>query len=82
MSRSRGAPGGGGVPFGPLFELFQPGIQYLEDERERQRLDIQQAEDGDPPWDIDLDAGTAVLRRPTPKARGAELTGEAGEVTA
>ena len=64
MSRGGGVPGGGGVPFGPLFEIFQPGITHLVEERERQQLDIVQREDGDPPWDVDLDAGTAVLRRP------------------
>ena len=67
------APGpeeAGGVPFGDLFALFQPGVEHLIEEKERQRLDIVQSEDGDPPWEIDLDAGTAVLRRPPPTEGG------------
>ncbi len=56
----------GGVPFGALFAIFQPGVEHLIEERERQRLDIVQREDGDPPWEIDLGAGTAVLRPPHP----------------
>ncbi len=64
MSRGDGVPDGGGVAFGPVFEIFQPGITHLIEEKERQRLDIVQREDGDPPWEVDLDAGTAVLRRP------------------
>ncbi len=69
MGRETGwDPTGGEVPFGPLFEIFQPGLTHLVEEKERQRLDIVQREDGDPPWEIDLDAGTAVLRRPAPPA--------------
>lgn len=56
----------GSLPFGDVISIFQPGIQHIEEERERQRLDIQQAEPGDPPWEVDLDAGMAVLRRPGP----------------
>lgn len=63
---------GGGVPLGGLFEIFQPGIAHLIEEKERQRLDIVQSEDGDPPWEIDLDAGTAVLRRPAQPQTDAE----------
>lgn len=63
---TRGPEEAGGVPFGDLFAIFQPGIEHLVEEKERQRLDIVQREDGDPPWEIDLDAGTAVLRRPHP----------------
>lgn len=61
MAREPGE--GAGVPFGELFAIFEPGIEHLIEEKERQRLDIVQREDGDPPWEIDLDAGTAVLRR-------------------
>lgn len=64
MTREPGETGS--VPFGELFAIFQPGIEHLIEEKERQRLDIVQREDGDPPWEIDLDAGTAVLRRPGP----------------
>ncbi len=66
---SRGPEEGGGVPFGDLFAIFEPSIEHLIEEKERQRLDIVQREDGDPPWEIDLDAGTAVLRRPGPIER-------------
>ena len=69
---------GGEIPLGPVFEIFQPGLTYLIEEKERQRLDIVQREDGDPPWDLDLDAGTAVLRRLAPAAPPASPEG-AGE---
>ena len=62
----------GSTPFGDIIEIFQPGIQHLVEEKERQRLDIVQREDGDPPWEIDLDAGTAVLRRAVPPSEGTE----------
>ena len=64
----------GSLPFGDVMAIFQPGIQHIEEERERQQLDIQQAEDGDPPWEVDLDAGTAVLRRPGPPEGRTEAT--------
>lgn len=43
--------------FGGLVEVFQPNHQYLAQEQDRQRLDIQHAEDASPP--VDLDAGVA-----------------------
>lgn len=58
----------GSMPFGDVVAIFQPGIQHLVEEQERQRLEIVQPEDGDPPWEIDLDAGTALLGRPAPAA--------------
>ena len=69
---TRGPEGVGGVPLGELFEIFQPGIGHLIEEKERQRLDIVQREDGDPPWELDLDAGTALLRRPAAAPEAAE----------
>ena len=69
---TRGPDEAGGVPLGEIFEIFAPGIAHLIEEKERQRLDIVQREDGDPPWEIDLDAGTAVLRRPVQPQADAE----------
>lgn len=74
---TRGPEEAGGVPFGDLFAIFQPGIEHLVEERERQRLDIVQLEDGDPPWEIDLDAGTAVLHRPRPSGGPADAPTDA-----
>lgn len=62
--RPTGGPGSStaGGALGGLIEVFQPNHQYLVAEQERQRSDIQQDEDGAPPFGIDLDAGVADLR--------------------
>lgn len=53
---------GGGAVLGDVFEIFQPSRQHVVEERDRKRRDIAQKESADPPFGIDLDAGTAVLR--------------------
>ena len=50
---------------GPLFELFQPNIKHIEEQRQTETMLRDDEESGDPPLGIDLDAGTAVLRMPT-----------------
>jgi hypothetical protein len=45
--------------FGGLVDVFQPNREYLTQEQDRQRLDIQHAEDAAPP--VDLDAGVARI---------------------
>ena len=53
-----------------FMEIFQPGLRYLRDEQDRQRMDVAYPTNGgNPPIDIDLDAGTAtiVVRVPAPE---------------
>ena len=50
-----------------FMEIFQPGLKYLREERERQRMNVAYPTDGaDPLMEIDLDAGTATIVIPTP----------------
>jgi hypothetical protein len=51
---------------GPLFELFQPSVRHLEEQRQAERMLRDDDESGDPPLGIDLDAGKAVIRLPRP----------------
>ena len=45
-----------------FMEIFQPGLKYLREERERQRMNVAYPTDGaDPLMEIDLDAGTATI---------------------
>lgn len=52
-----------------VFGIFQPGIEHLRAEQERLRHGLVEVGDADPPWAVDLDAGTVTLpapaRRPT-----------------
>ncbi len=57
-------PRGSGVVMGPLFELFNPGIKHIEEQRQSETMLRDDEESGDPPLGIDLDAGTAVIRLP------------------
>jgi Family of unknown function (DUF6191) len=53
-----------------FFEVFQPGLQHLREERDRRKmLVVRPAHGGGGPLGIDLDAGTAriTVPRPTPK---------------
>ena len=61
-------PRSSGVVMGPLFELFNPGIKHIEEQRQTEAMLRDDEESGDPPLGIDLEAGTAVirLRRPAP----------------
>lgn len=61
-SRPEGPPRATGAGFlGDLIEIFQPTARHLHEEQERQRHDLVLPGDADPPWAVDLDAGTAVL---------------------
>lgn len=74
--RRRSPEGGGGGVLGDVFELFAPSRQHLVEEKDRQRLTIAQRESEEPPFGIDLDAGTAVLPGDPPALEAA--TGGAG----
>jgi hypothetical protein len=50
-----------------FMEIFQPGLKYLREERDRRRMDVAYPTNGgNPPIDIDLDAGTATIVVPMP----------------
>ena len=59
-----------------FFEIFQPGLQHLREERDRRRtVVVRPTHGGGPPLGIDLDGGTAkiFLQRPAephPPVRG------------
>ncbi len=45
-----------------FMEILQPSLKFLRQERERQRMDVAYPTNGgNPPMDIDLDAGTATI---------------------
>jgi Family of unknown function (DUF6191) len=52
-----------------FFELFQPGLKYLREEKDRQKILVAKpSHGGGAPLGIDLDAGTAkitIARSPT-----------------
>ncbi|MDR3202846.1 MAG: DUF6191 domain-containing protein [Bifidobacteriaceae bacterium] len=43
-------------------EVFEPGLRYWNDEKNRLRFEPVEVSNADPPKDVDLDAGTAVIR--------------------
>jgi hypothetical protein len=52
-----------------FLEIFQPGLRYLREERDRRKVLVANpSHGGGPPLGIDLDAGTAeiTLDRPRP----------------
>jgi hypothetical protein len=50
-----------------FMEIFQPGLKYLREERDRSRMDVvYPTNGGNPPMRIDLDAGTATIVVPVP----------------
>lgn len=50
-----------------FLEIFQPGLRYLHEERDRRRLMVAYPTiGGNPPIDIDLDAGIATIVIPAP----------------
>ncbi|MGN6301968.1 MAG: DUF6191 domain-containing protein [Angustibacter sp.] len=51
-----------------FIEIFQPGYKHWREERDRKRIEAQIPESGAPPFGIDLDAGTAVIRMSPPPA--------------
>jgi Family of unknown function (DUF6191) len=69
-----------------FFELFQPGLKHLREEKERQKMLVSKpTHGGGAPLGIDLDAGTAKItikpgvRADAPPA--AEPAAEGDEVT-
>jgi hypothetical protein len=51
-----------------FFEIFQPGLQHLREERDRRKmLVVRPTHGGGGPLGIDLDAGTARITVPRPK---------------
>ena len=50
-----------------FFEIFAPGLRHLREERSRQRHDATRPRRSDPPFEIDLDAGTARIVLPATK---------------
>ena len=60
-----------------FMEIFQPGLKYLREERDRRRMDVAYPTNGgNPPIDIDLDAGTATILVPVPAPEPGEESGE------
>ena len=59
-----------------FFELFQPGLKYLREEKERQKMLVSKpTHGGGAPLGIDLDAGTAKITiRPTVNADSQEAS--------
>ena len=52
-----------------FMEIFQPGLKHLREEQYRRQMDVAYPTNGgNPPMDIDLDAGTATIlvRLPAP----------------
>lgn len=51
-----------------FFEIFDPGMKYLREEKDRQKLLVVRPKHGGgaPPLGIDLEAGTAVIIIPSP----------------
>lgn len=66
--RGGGGPGAASGAFGELVEVFQPSRAHLVAELERKRHDLVEVPGTAPGWDIDLEAGRAVLRSGTPDA--------------
>jgi len=50
-----------------FFEIFDPGMRYLREEKDRQKMLVVRPKHGGgaPPLGIDLDAGTAVIELPS-----------------
>ena len=58
-----------------FFELFQPGLKHLREEKERQKMLVSKpTHGGGAPLGIDLDAGTAKITI-APKADRSSRTG-------
>ena len=70
-----------------FFELFQPGLRHLREERDRQKMTVANpGHGGGAPLGIDLDAGTAkikiVRRPPEPAPEDAPEAPKAADVAA
>lgn len=54
-----------------FLEIFQPGLRHLREERARQRMLVAHPTNGgNPPIQIDLDAGTATVVLGSPPSAG------------
>ena len=54
-----------------FFELFQPGLKYLREEKKRQKMLVSKpTHGGGAPLGIDLDAGTAKITISRKPSRG------------
>lgn len=53
-----------GGAFLDFMAAFDPGVEHLVAERDRQERDLVVPGDSDPGWDVDLDAGVARLGAP------------------
>jgi Family of unknown function (DUF6191) len=61
-----------------FFEIFDPGMKYLREERERRRTAVANpTHGGGPPLGIDLDAGTASITIHAPRQAEPEPAAEA-----
>jgi hypothetical protein len=48
-----------------FFEIFEPGLKYVREEKERQKILVAKpSHGGEAPLGIDLDAGTAKIALP------------------
>lgn len=65
--RKERPPFSGGIAFGELIAIFQPGVEHLVEERERKRTDLVVPGDADDDWEIDLDGRVATLARAQPE---------------
>ena len=65
--RKERPPFSGGIAFGELIAIFQPGVEHLVEERERKRADLVVPGDADDDWEIDLDGRVATLARAQPQ---------------
>jgi hypothetical protein len=60
-----------------FFELFQPGLKYLREEKDRQKILIAKpSHGGGAPLGIDLDAGTAKITIAPKPDRDRRLTAQ------
>ena len=80
--RKERPPFSGGIAFGELIAIFQPGVEHLIEERERKRTELVVPGDADDAWDIDLDGRVATLAKAqpetaTPDADAGDAAGEA-----
>lgn len=57
-----------------FFEIFQPGLRYLRDQLETEKLlFVQDAQGGSGPDPLDLESGRVVLRMPAhPQSSGTQ----------
>ena len=57
-----------------FLEIFAPGLRHLREERARQRHDAAEPRRSDPPFEIDLEAGTARIILPAADPSSSDRT--------